>query len=342
MTPTPAAFRTSARTPRPTPDGGTGRYPNDEIVDRVVLDHGGKSGSRLERVTTAGGRVLVVKEETPRANWIMQATGDDGRIVRLWSSGVLRRLPTGVDCAIESVEITPTGWRVMMRDVAAALVPDGRRLTRAESREVMNASASVHERLAGAAVPGLCPLVDRLAFLTPSAVHPVAGHPLGAAVLQGWERFFELAPKRLGPSLLRLIERPGRLAAALAGFPAALLHGDLKVANLGFEGQRVVMLDWGTLSGMGPPAVEYAWFLAVNSAAISASLDELHDDVLEALRPDDKAALPLALLGALVQLGWEKALLATSDDATIRARERTGLRWWWARATEALERWSPA
>ncbi|MCA1842856.1 MAG: hypothetical protein LC792_06615, partial [Actinobacteria bacterium] len=62
----------------------------------------------------------------------------------------------------------------------------------------------------------------------------------------------------------------------------------------------------------------------------SAGLDDLLSDITETLGPEDRAVLPLALLGALLQLGWEKALGATSDDPATRARERAGLAWWWA------------
>lgn len=84
-----------------------------EVVDRSLLSHDGKTGSRLERVTTADGRVFVVKTEEALTNWLMQATGDDGRLLRLWASGTLARLPPEIDCAIETVEPTPTGWRVV-------------------------------------------------------------------------------------------------------------------------------------------------------------------------------------------------------------------------------------
>jgi hypothetical protein len=56
----------------------------------------------------------------------------------------------------------------------------------------------------------------------------------------------------------------------------------------------------------------------------------------------NEEALRLALLGGLVQLGWDKALHATGHpDAAVRARERADLDWWTARARDALERWSP-
>ena len=142
--------------------------------------------------------------------------------------------------------------------------------------------------------------------------------------------------------MLTLLDGPEELASALGTYPASLLHGDLKVANLGIDGERVVILDWGSVTGPGPRAIDYAWYLAINGAAVDATLDELRDDIASVLGPDHCAALPLALLGALVQLGGEKALGATSDDPSITAREKDGLQWWSTRAGDALDQWSPA
>jgi hypothetical protein len=313
-----------------------------EVVDRVPLDHDGKTGSRLERVTTSDGRVLIVKEENPATTWVMQATGDDGRLPRLWSSGTLAHLPAEVDSTIETVVTIPTGWRVVMRDATGDLFPDGGPITRAQSRRLLAAAASVHKAFRSPAISGMCSLADRLALLTPAVVRPMSNHPLRHPILDGWDRFFELIPGHLRQPLLSLVEQPGILAAELGKFPAVLLHGDLKLANLGINSRRVVMLDWGTMTGPGPPAVDFAWYLAINGASIGASLDEQLDDVTSMLAPEDRAAIPLALLGALVQLGWEKSLRAGSSDPATARRERSGLGWWSARATEALEEWSPA
>jgi hypothetical protein len=111
---------------------------------------------------------------------------------------------------------------------------------------------------------------------------------------------------------------------------------------MGLDRSAVILLDWGSLTGPGPSALDHAWYLAINSAAIDAGLDDLLVDARAALRAEDREALPMALLAALLQLGWEKALGATSDDQATRARERAGLAWWCARATEALEQWSSA
>src|SRR5215211_4093951 len=103
----------------------------DEVVlDRTPLDSAGVTGARLERVTLVDGRVFVVKTIDQRTDWLMRATGDDGRIFRLWTAGVLLGLPAAIDCAVETVEESPEGWRVVMRDVAGALVPPGQLLTR--------------------------------------------------------------------------------------------------------------------------------------------------------------------------------------------------------------------
>lgn len=312
-----------------------------EIVERTPLRSNGKTGASIERVRTADGRQLICKHIQPAQDWLMQATGDDGRLFRLWERGVFDCLPVGVDSAIEAVEETADGWVVLMRDVTDALVwpgaHPGARLPRDTSRRITRAAASLHEAYKGTAIDGLCPLVDKLAFLTPSVTRSIEVNPLQALVFTGWERFAELAPSEVSEAFLGLLERPGRVAAALNGYPQTLLHGDLKVANIAIEGETAVLLDWGTLTGMGPAACDHAWYLAVNGSAIDASLDDLLADTASVLAPDDRPALPLALLGALLQNGWEKGLGATHDDPVRRAREAEGLSWWCARAAEALE-----
>jgi len=321
-----------------------------EIVERAPLASNGKSGAQLERVRTAAGEVLVTKLVQPREDWIMQATGDDGRVFRLWSAGVFGQLPSGLDAAVVSVDEIADGWMVVMRDVTSDLVWPARpaqrtprpRLTRAAGQRILNAAASLHAAFMGRLVEGLCPMVDRLAFLTPSVIRGIDCNPHRSSMLLGWERFAEVARADVAAQVLELLERPGQLAAALSAHRQTLLHGDLKVANVAFEDATVVLLDWGTLTGLGPPAMDYATYLALNGAAIDAILDEQLTDIVAALAPADRSAVPLALLGGLVQLGWEKALGATADDLARRAREQAGLRWWCDRAAEALDAWSPA
>ena len=312
-------------------------------VARHPLQGDGKSGAMLERVTLADGTDLVLKHVDPRRDWIMQITRDTGRVARLWEAGVFDRMPAAIDTAIVGVTPSPEGCTVVMRDVTASLLPDGAPVTRVQSRRLLRGAAALHGAFTRRPVDDLCSLTDLLGFLSPTATAPHrADHEVPRLVEQGWGRFADVVAGDVADAVFRILESPGSLADALGHFDAALLHGDLKLANLGLGAGRVVVLDWGPQTSWGPPAVDYAWFIAVNGAGVLASLDELVDDVRTAAGPaHDEDALRLALLGAFVQLGWEKALGATADDGDVRLRERAGLEWWTARARDALDHWQP-
>jgi hypothetical protein len=307
----------------------------------------GRSGSLLERVVLAGGETLVVKHTSAASDWIARATGDDGgRVATLWSSGLLRRVPEAIEHAILAVERDGDGWVVVMRDMAPALLPDAARLSRAASRRVLEAAAALHATFGDQPpLPPLCSLADRYGFLSPATARREAGGPdeIPKLLARGWERLPELLPADVAEAVLAVAERPAWFAAELARFPTTLIHGDLKFGNVGFLGERVVLVDWGTQTGWAPPAVEAVWYLAVNHSRIDASREQVLDDFRAAEgERHDEDALRLALLGGLVHLGWDKALHATGHpDPAVRARERADLAWWTARAEEALERWSP-
>jgi hypothetical protein len=306
----------------------------------------GRSGSLLERVTLAGGELLVVKHVRDGGDWIMRASHDHGRAAELWSSGVLGRVPEVIDHAVLGAEQVTGGWVVIMRDVSAALVPDHARISRADSRRVLEAAAALHAAFADGPPLRLCPLADRYGFLSPATARREAGgaDEVPGLIGRGWERFAEIAPADVAGPVLAVAERPEPFAAALSAFPSTLVQGDLKLGNLGFTEDRVVMLDWGTQTGWAPAAVEVAWYLAINWSRIDATREQVLDDfrAAEGGRHDEDA-LRLALLGGLVQLGWDKALHASGHpDPAVRAREAADLAWWADRARDALEVWSPS
>jgi hypothetical protein len=318
-----------------------------DVVRREPLSAAdGRSGSLLERVVLGDGQALVVKHVRDGGDWIMRASHDHGRAAELWSSGVLARVPEVIDHAVLGAEQTADGWVVIMRDVSAALVPDDARLSRADSRQVLEAAAALHAAFAGGPPLELCPLADRYSFLSPATARREAGgaDEVPALIGRGWERFAEVAPADVAGPVLAVLERPEPFAAALSGFGSTLIQGDLKLGNLGFAGDRVVMLDWGTQTGWAPPAVEVAWYLAINWSRIDATREQVLDDFRAAEgERHDEDALRLALLGGLVQLGWDKALHASGHpDPAIRSREAADLAWWAGRARDALEVWSPS
>ena len=318
-----------------------------DVVSREPLAAAdGRSGSLLERVVLADGRALVVKHVLDGGDWIMRATADHGRAAELWSAGVLARVPEVIDHTVVGAEQVPGGWVVIMRDVSAALVPDHARVGRDDSRRVLEAAAALHAAFAGDPPLELCSLADRYGFLSPATARREAGgaDEVPRLIGRGWERFAEAAPADVAEPVLAVLERPASFAAALARFPSTLVQGDLKLGNLGFAGDRVVMLDWGTQTGWAPAAVEVAWYLAINWSRIDATREQVLDDLRAAEgERHDEDALRLALLGGLVQLGWDKAMHASGHpDPAIRAREAAALAWWPERARDALAVWSPS
>ena len=96
----------------------------------------------------------------------------------------------------------------------------------------------------------------------------------------------------------------------------------------------VVLLDW-ELPGFGAPLSDLAWYLAINcrrlpeskEAAIEAYRQSLHGHGVDTHGWWD-TQLDLALLGALVQFGWEKAFSGYDDE----------LAWWERRALAGAAR----
>jgi hypothetical protein len=306
----------------------------------------GRSGSLLERVVLAGGEALVVKHVVAGGDWIMRATHDGGRAAELWSSGVLARVPEVIDHAVVGAEQVEGGWVVVMRDVASGLVGDHARLTRDDSRRVLEAAAALHARFWDEPPLTLCSMVDRYRLLSPATARRErdGADEVPKLIGRGWERFAEVVPAEVAEPVLAILERPEPFAAALSASPSTLIQGDLKLGNLGFLEDRVVMLDWGTQTGWAPPAVEVAWYLAINWSRIDATREQVLDDFRAAEgERHDEDALRLALLGGLVQLGWDKALHASGHpDPAVRAAEAADLAWWTRRAREALAAWAPS
>jgi hypothetical protein len=234
-----------------------------------------------------------------------------------------------------TVEAVPGGAVIVMRDMSQHLLSSAP--PAAAHGVALRAAAELHAAPNEAAAEHACSLAAYYAFLSPGVCrHYAAGYEVPRLALEAWPRFFELVDDEVGRAIAAVHEDPELFAAALLARPSTLVHGDLKLANLGVLGDRLVVLDWGTLTTWAPPAVDYAWYLAINAAAFGRAHDEVLDDIRHAEPAQDETALGLALAGALAQLGWEKALGATSDDPDTRERESRGLAWWCAQVRSSL------
>jgi aminoglycoside phosphotransferase (APT) family kinase protein len=112
------------------------------------------------------------------------------------------------------------------------------------------------------------------------------------------------------------------LVSALERQPATLLHGDLKLANVGIAADgSMPTIDWQMVM-VGPVAVELGWFLVANSASLpwtpSATLEryarllgyaaEAAEDLQGSTSGVEISELDLAWVVGLLLRGWRKGL----------------------------------
>jgi len=236
----------------------------------------------------------------------------------LWREGLLDALPACLDHLIVAMSWDGSQLAVLMREESAAFVPIGSaRVPLAQHRRFLDHMATMHAAFAGFEdTCGLLPPGNRYTALTPamSAREAAAGHddPVPRVVPGGWAALAAAAPQA-HELALALATDPAPLVAALDETPATLIHGDWKFGNLGsLPDGRTVLVDWAW-PGRGWPAVDVAWYLAVNCDR----LPEAKEDAAawagarlaaHGFAPDGwwPRQLELALVGAFVQLGWSK------------------------------------
>lgn len=303
-------------------------------------DAPGKSGARLRR-GRRDGRSYVVKFIDARRDWTQHASGVlGGPIVPLWQRGILDRLPDCINQPIIAVADEGQGSHrrtaILMHDVARWLIPPVDEKIPLSVHQLQLAHlATMHATLWD---PGaefdVVPEMHRYLELSPWTALAEAAigsdHVVPPLLDRGWRLLPQVAPRAaaiVGPLALD----PGPLVRALAGTPQSFVHGNWKLDNLGLDDRgRTVLIDW-ELPGIGAPCGDLAWYLAINCRRLPQSKEAAIADyraALEAAEVDTGGwwdrQLGLALLGALVQFGWEKAFGGYDDE----------LAWWADRATE--------
>lgn len=312
-------------------------------VERTVLvEHVGMSGAALERVRLADGRALVVKRCHPDSDLTLALTG--GAVAWehvLRATGALDRLPPGVAHALVDSWVEDDGSTVLvMRDLGEAVWGWDLRLDPARCRWVVDRVARLHAAFLDAPPQGLAPLAPVLGLFAPTRLRPAAdaGNRLAAAAIRGWDYFPDHVPADVAEPVLALLEDVSPLVRALQGRPCTLVHGDLATVNMAADGDDLVLLDWA-MPVTAPGAVDLARLLVGCAPQLAVHRDGVLDLYRGAAGPSyDEEAMRLALLAALVWLGWNKTHdLVESRDPAVRARERDDLDWWVAQARTTLE-----
>jgi len=296
----------------------------DGAADRAPMRTGdAKSGSRMERVLI-DGVAHVTKHLDVEDSWIMRSTGDLGqRQLLIFASGLLDRLPPCIDHAVVGVAPAPAskgreGAALLMHDVGDRLVPEGGAPIDADQEErFLDHMAALHAAYwAFEDSDLLISLANHYIFLSEatSAVEAERGgeDEVPQLIAAGWRRLDLLSPTA-ARLVRRLLDDPSPLVLALESTPQTLVHGDWKLGNLGSHPDgRTILIDWDRVS-RGPALLDLAWYLAVNCDRLARpkeTLVDLYRARLEAHGVDTRGwferQLALALVGAFVQLGWNK------------------------------------
>jgi aminoglycoside phosphotransferase (APT) family kinase protein len=308
------------------------------------LSHGGNSGAALVRAFRDDGTAFVLKRVgAAGADWLARATHDEGRTAKLYRAGAFDRMPPAIGHGIVAVKHSDDAAWIAMRDVQAQLLPATAYLSRDASRGILAAAAELHRTFHDDVPPGAATLADRIGMSSPGVADAERHESdlLPKQFEQGWDAFGELTPDDVSDAVLDLTRRPDALADALleAHGGHTLIHGDLRGDNLGFDGDRLVLIDWD-LATAGTPTVEFAWYLAHSARRIDAGHDEIEADYRSAegdgLSDDE---VELAMLSGLVQYGWRIAHSArVHPDPAETEWGRRELDWWVPRARTALNR----
>lgn len=302
---------------------------------------GGNSGAELERVTLADGTPGIAKRVVPGGDWLGRAAGGRAITAELWQDGVLQRLPGAIETGIVDVEPDGDGWRILMRDLAGALLPASGTISRARHREVMAATAAMHAAFQGERFEGAITLEAHLGISAPAVAEAErAGSDVIPKQLEtAWEAFAQAADDDVAQAVLDGLADPAPLARALRAGGTTLVHGDLRDDNLGFVDGRVVLLDWD-IAGEGTPALEVAWHLCHDAWRTQATRDEMLEDFLAAEGGTvSERDLDLGLVAGLQLYGWIFGHSAViHPDPAERAWARDELAWWVPRVRAALER----
>lgn len=304
-----------------------------------------RSTARFERVWI-DGEPHVVKYLHPDDDFMLRVLGDPGsRTLRAFIAGLFDIAADVIDHAVVGAASGTgpdgAGCALLMRDVSENLAS-----TDDEEFPAVQHDAFLDHLARMCAVTwgwqddiGLTPYAARWAMSGDAVVESEGRRGDPERVVEfmstGWGRFAErVAPDVVG-AVAELRRDVSPLATALASTtPSCFLHGDWKASNLGTAADgRTVLIDWVYL-GEGPACHDLGWYLALNRRKLPTSKEQAIADFRAALERHGVETtswwdrqLPLALLGTVVQFGWEKAL-GDADE----------LGWWVDRARDGLAR----
>ena len=285
------------------------------------------------------GAPFVLKTVDRRRDWIMRQIGDLAVLpVVVWEEGLVDLAPPCIDHTLVGAARGTDGTAVLMRDVAGDLVPPGDTPIELDQHlRFLEHMAAFHAASWGWRDDvGLVPMSNRYLFFSPTALELELRRARPAPVV-------ELAARRLGPA-----PGPFPRARRRSCSPCSRSRGRSSTRSLASRAPSCTATGSSGTSGVtptagrssstgrmpwsGPPCADLVHYVVLNQARLPVG--HRKEDAFDAYRdalvaqgidtePWFERQLALCILGAMLQLGWEKAL---GDDAELE--------WWTARARD--------
>ncbi len=314
----------------------------------------GWSGASLSLLRRDDGERFVLKRDATARDWIARATLDGPMLREAWFAAHGPTLPSPVRAPYLGAGVDGDEIGVLMPDLTGVLFDWEAPISAADLDRVLAGLAVLHAYTWDSdAIDGgpWCPIRERITLICRASLERpgAARDAVADRLLPGWDAFDRRAPAAARELIASLGDDPQPLVDALAKLPSTLIHGDLKLANVGIAADgSIQMVDWQMVS-VAPVAIELGWFLVSNVA----SLPLQPDDVLaryqaavtrEAPRGADivgtwSGQVDAAVLAGLLLRGWRKGADAESGVTLASGVSAADdLVWWCDRALAAAER----
>jgi hypothetical protein len=311
---------------------------------------GGLSGAHLERVTLTDGDRLVsaiLKQNDPRHNWLMRASGDTlGREVQFTQSPLWEALPENILVPVLGIVPGADGaGALLMLDLTPIIYPASMSYEPADEGLVMRIvdhlarmHAAYWEHPALATLPWLATAEDAFFTLTierlvkAAALETTDEDTYGDQALRMWPYLWRFISPEDEATVRAVLSKPERLLAAMTQIPLTLAHGDTWLANMGgisssahlqagqmlppdlpgmlARPERLVLLDWA-LATAGAATFDTLWLAHTWHTIDPLWTLELYRQAL--LRHGVTAAADDETWNLLVDLGWVRTFLMGAE-----------------------------
>ena len=323
----------------------------------------GWSGASLSLLRRGGGDRFVLKRDSLARDWIARATADGPILREAWFAADGPRLPSPIRAPYLGAGVDGDEFGILMPDLTGVLFDWDAPISVEALDQVLDGLASLHAvpwTVSGELDGGMwCPLRERVTLICRASLERPgpAREAVATRILPGWDAFDRQAAPAARDLINLLGEQPQPLLDALSMMPSTLIHGDLKLANVGIERDGTIdLVDWQMVM-VAPVGVELGWFLVSNVASLPLApaeiLDRYESKVAYAISDNEddhgwvgsnpagswNQQVDAAILVGLILRGWRKGADAEAGlTLASGVSAADDLAWWCEQAIEAADR----